>query len=235
MGDSIKNISNNLYGFINRRGSFYLINDPKSGIILIDTGYPGSIKKILKFINKIEKGPKDISHILITHADGDHVANLNNLIKVSGAKVYMSKLTWNYLSVQKSPPHWPFPINYIAGIASKIFIKKVKEAVFINDGDILNIAGGIRVVNTPGHTPDHVSYYWLRESVLFSGDVFNYFISLSIPIRYINYDHVEIKKSAFKLLNLKPKIICIGHGTSFFSVHKNRIEFDKFYSSLRFS
>ena len=56
MDKSLKKINNSLYGFINSRGSFYLIDDSDSGIILIDTGYPGSIKKILKFLIKINHG-----------------------------------------------------------------------------------------------------------------------------------------------------------------------------------
>jgi glyoxylase-like metal-dependent hydrolase (beta-lactamase superfamily II) len=40
----------------------------------------------------------------------------------------------------------------------------------LEDGERLDIAGGIRVIFTPGHTPGHLSLYLERSKVLIAGD-----------------------------------------------------------------
>jgi glyoxylase-like metal-dependent hydrolase (beta-lactamase superfamily II) len=40
----------------------------------------------------------------------------------------------------------------------------------LEDGDLLDLVGGIRVIFTPGHTPGHLSLYLERPRVLVAGD-----------------------------------------------------------------
>ena len=40
----------------------------------------------------------------------------------------------------------------------------------IEDGDVLPMLGGLRVIHTPGHTPGSVCLYGVRDRVLFVGD-----------------------------------------------------------------
>jgi len=41
---------------------------------------------------------------------------------------------------------------------------------YLEDGDRLDLAGGILVIFTPGHTPGHLSLYLERPKVLVAGD-----------------------------------------------------------------
>lgn len=218
---SYKKIISNVYGFINRAGSYYLIDDEKSGLVLIDTGYPGSIKKLKKLLDFLGKEITDINHILITHADGDHVACLKELADKSQAKVYLSTLTKNYLIAKKTPPHFPFFINLLVQIASCFFIKAPESNfVVVSDRENINILGGVEVFFTPGHTPDHVSYWLPSLNLLFSGDTFNNFGKLDVCPMFLNHATELNIKSAKKLLKLNPSVICVGHGTDYFSVTK---------------
>ncbi len=40
----------------------------------------------------------------------------------------------------------------------------------MEDGTILNLVGGTKVISTPGHTPGHISLYLERSKVLIAGD-----------------------------------------------------------------
>ena len=41
----------------------------------------------------------------------------------------------------------------------------------LNDGDVLDFAGGLEVIHTPGHTAGHVSLLWKRDrGLLITGD-----------------------------------------------------------------
>lgn len=42
----------------------------------------------------------------------------------------------------------------------------------LKDGDSIDVAGGLRLYHTPGHTPGHATYYHPERKVLFSGDLF---------------------------------------------------------------
>ncbi len=41
---------------------------------------------------------------------------------------------------------------------------------YVEDGTRLDLAGGTRVISTPGHTPGHISLYLERSKVLIAGD-----------------------------------------------------------------
>ncbi len=87
--------------------------------------------------------------------------------------------------------------------------KRLKEGDFV---------GGFTVVDTPGHSPGHVSYWRERDRVLIAGDVvFNMSImtgasGLRQPPKPFTVDAARNRESARKLASLRPRIVCFGHG-----------------------
>lgn len=85
----------------------------------------------------------------------------------------------------------------------------------LKEGDSV---GGFTVVETPGHSPGHLSYWRPWDRVLITGDVvFNMNPYLLTPGLHLPPDHLTIRPnqnrdSARKLAALKPEIICFGHG-----------------------
>lgn len=69
-------------GFVN----VYLIKG-ENNWILVDTGIPGSEDRILKAMGENSIKPEDISHIVLTHGHGDHVANLKYYKDLTGAEI----------------------------------------------------------------------------------------------------------------------------------------------------
>src|ERR1700743_482208 len=61
----------------------------KAGLTLIDTGPPGSKADIFQAIRNIGFDPKDIKHIIVTHAHYDHSGSLADIVKEVDATVYM--------------------------------------------------------------------------------------------------------------------------------------------------
>lgn len=41
----------------------------------------------------------------------------------------------------------------------------------VRDGELLDVAGGMRVIRFPGHSAGQVGYLWERHGGLFAGDV----------------------------------------------------------------
>src|SRR5215204_6321754 len=79
----------------------YVIIAPR-GLTLIDSGLPGSARKILKYISNLGYAPTDLKRILITHADFDHIGGLAALKKMSGARVFSSQVEAQGICIGKS-------------------------------------------------------------------------------------------------------------------------------------
>jgi len=64
---------------------------------------------------------------------------------------------------------------YLAGktplAKSGKFATPVKVDVELQDGDVLPVAGGVQVLFTPGHSPDHICLYHMPSKTLVAGDL----------------------------------------------------------------
>ncbi|MCY9661741.1 MBL fold metallo-hydrolase [Paenibacillus chondroitinus] len=129
-------------------------------VILFDTGIPGQLELIRAAFQELSIPFEKLTKIIITHQDMDHIGSLPALVEALGDQVQV-------LAHERAVP-------YLAGeiplVKSKKLAPPVKVDVALKDGDILPFVGGIRVVYTPGHTPDHTSYYHIPSKTLIAGD-----------------------------------------------------------------
>jgi glyoxylase-like metal-dependent hydrolase (beta-lactamase superfamily II) len=78
--------------------------------------------------------------------------------------------------------------------------------------------GGFTVLETPGHTPGHVSYWRERDRVLIAGDVLtNVNMSTGVsglhePLAFGTPDPARNRACARRLAELQPALVCFGHG-----------------------
>jgi glyoxylase-like metal-dependent hydrolase (beta-lactamase superfamily II) len=78
--------------------------------------------------------------------------------------------------------------------------------------------GGFVVIETPGHSPGHVSYWRESDRVLIVGDVIRNFdivtgeIGLKEPLDIHTLDPSRNRDSIRRLGALDPLICCFGHG-----------------------
>lgn len=194
----------------------YLIIDP-DGLTLIDAGLPGSHKKILNYIAGIGRLPADLKRIVITHSDMDHIGGLYPLKKITGARTYASDIEAKAIASGK--PSRPIKSDLtmrrvlmsIVGLWMKPHPMQVDE--ILKDGQVLPVLGGLRVVETPGHTPGHISLFSPKLSVLFPGDSMvsdDKGLQGSRPA--VTWDRVKADESVRTQAALGAHIVCPGHG-----------------------
>jgi glyoxylase-like metal-dependent hydrolase (beta-lactamase superfamily II) len=104
------------------------------------------------------------------------------------------------------------PFRAFAGIMNFLAMRATPVDHIITGDQVLDIAGGIRVIDTPGHTDDHVSFFWERERVLFVGDLLRNLDGLAPSSPSITWDMEHVKASARKLPPLDPAVMVFGHG-----------------------
>lgn len=130
-------------------------------VVLVDTGLPGQTELIRAAFQEAGIPYEKLTKILITHQDMDHIGSLPELMAAFGDQVQA-------LAHQAAVP-------YLAGEiplekSKRLVSHPVSVDVALQDGDVLPFAGGIQVVFTPGHTPDHTSFYHIPSQTLIAGD-----------------------------------------------------------------
>lgn len=194
----------------------YLIIEP-TGLTLIDAGMPGSHKKILRYLAGLGFAPRALKRIIITHADFDHVGGLAALKAATGARLFASATEANAMAIGRpSRPLKPRNVfaKFLFGIMGRMFhASPVQVDEILTDGEVLPVMGGLRVLETSGHTPGHISLFAPSAGILFSGDSI---VSDKTGLRGShgtnNWDQARSDESVRKQAVLGARIVCSGHG-----------------------
>jgi glyoxylase-like metal-dependent hydrolase (beta-lactamase superfamily II) len=194
-------VTEEVYALDSTKGNYsYLIMGEET--ILVDTGRPGQGKGILKDLNLLGVKPGDITHILITHHDVDHIGSLAFLQNATGAKIWASMEDIPYIYGEKSRP----------GIKKLVsIIMRMEKPENITPYSKNQRIGDIEVIPTPGHTPGHVSL--LYKDVLLVGDLFKTSKGKISPMNsFMNWDDEVLAESINKINDYEFKWVCPAHG-----------------------
>jgi glyoxylase-like metal-dependent hydrolase (beta-lactamase superfamily II) len=195
----------------------YVIVDT-DGLTIVDSGLPRSEKKILTYIASLGKSAQDVKRIIITHADLDHVGGLAALQKATGARTYASQIEAD--AIAKGRPSREirpagFSLQRILFSLLSPFIKATPFQVqeILREGQTLPVLGGLQIIETPGHTPGHISLFAPAASILFCGDSM---VANEQGLRGsrpgITWDEARARASEKKQAALEAQIVCSGHG-----------------------
>ena len=195
----------------------YVIVD-EDGVTVIDTGLPRSEKRILAYIAGVGKQAQDIKRIIITHADLDHFGGLAALQAASGARTYASKIEADAIATGKSSRQIKpagFSLRRMLFALVSPFVKATPFQIdeLLLEGDKLPALGGLVVLETPGHTPGHISLFAPSAGVLFCGDsMVSDQNKLQGSRPGITWDESRARESERKQAALGAQIVCSGHG-----------------------
>jgi glyoxylase-like metal-dependent hydrolase (beta-lactamase superfamily II) len=204
-----------------------VIRDGKE-LILVDTGLPGQFELIKE--TALSKGIalSNLTKIVITHQDIDHIGSLAAFKKAfNNVKVFSSVIEADYISGKKESiriamskknfENMPEEQKANALNFQKMFEKLERTTVDItlNEDGLLPDCTKTKVIHTPGHLPGHMSVYFEETKTLITGDAFglDYGTFLFNP----NYttDKPLAKESVKKLLNYDITNIVCYHGGYF--------------------
>jgi glyoxylase-like metal-dependent hydrolase (beta-lactamase superfamily II) len=195
----------------------YILVD-SDGLTVIDTGLPRSEKKILAYIASLGKSAQDLKRIILTHADLDHFGGLSALQKASGARTYASQIEAEAIAAGRSSREIKptgFSLRRVLFALMRPFMKATPVRVdeIVAEGQILPALGGLHVLETPGHTPGHISLFAPAIGVLFCGDsmVANE-KGLQGSRPGLTWNETSARESERKQAGLGARIVCSGHG-----------------------
>jgi glyoxylase-like metal-dependent hydrolase (beta-lactamase superfamily II) len=192
-----------------------LIVDEENGTTLVDAGLPDQTEAISAALLEAGIGVRDLRRIIFTHQDLDHVGSGAALVRQSGARVLAHSADAPYIEGRLRPLK-PTPEM----LEQRPQMRKVLERLEpigvdeqVENDKRLALAGGARVVFTPGHTPGHISLYLEGSKILIAGD------ALTAEGGYLNgpnpsatLDMSTAMRSTQKLADLDIDIIVCYHG-----------------------
>jgi len=159
----------------------------ESNLVLIDVGMPEQAQAIAQLIADAGFDAKNLTHIIITHQDMDHIGSTLDLLKIApNAKLLAHCDEAPYMDGRKTPVRLAgllerydtFPPEaqeqideYKRSIEDGEFRLKIDQE--LTDKEVLPICGGIEVVHTPGHMPGHIALFLQKSRIMVCGDAAN--------------------------------------------------------------
>ena len=194
----------------------FLVNHEE--LILIDTGLEGSTHELIQAIEQIGRVPGDLRHILVTHCHADHAGGLAAIQKTCDATTYMHPVDAAMVQQGRAKrPLTPAP-GLLNQVLYKKFIATSPDQIpptsidrEINDGEVLDIAGGLHTLHVPGHCAGQLAFFWPQEGgVLFAADSASHMGWLQPMIAYEDY---QLGIRSLRKLTVYPfEVACFGHG-----------------------
>lgn len=122
--------------------SVAFLDDGNGNKILFDTGSLAWQEKLLDELKLLKVSPDEITHVLLTHFHLDHTANC---VLFKNAEIHANR---------------------------SLIDHKTGKCTVYRDMHEKKLPSGIEFFPSPGHTPDHVSYFFEIEGVryCFAGD-----------------------------------------------------------------
>jgi glyoxylase-like metal-dependent hydrolase (beta-lactamase superfamily II) len=142
----------------------FLVDEPQ--LTLIDAGLIGSAGRVQRHVARLGRSLDDLARIICTHAHPDHIGGVRELAGERDIEVLMQPADLEGLSVTLRDA----VANRNRGQLIAYFTRHPGEATPVEDGQVLPILGGLRVVHTPGHTAGSICLYAERHRLLFVGD-----------------------------------------------------------------
>lgn len=213
-------ILDNIYLLEEIKGCNVYLLVGKDELTLVDTGLKGQLEKIESQLQQEGYSLSRLKKIILTHVHRDHSGSANELAERAIARVYAHQAEAPYLEKKETLPYSSIFQMIIWGI-EKRFLPQTPPCPVdkkLEDGDVVDVLGGLRAVHTPGHTPGSLSLYQPERKILFCGDaLFNQNPvtgkkGLRLPLPVSTTDKKEALESVKKLSELPVEVILFGHG-----------------------
>jgi glyoxylase-like metal-dependent hydrolase (beta-lactamase superfamily II) len=188
----------------------WAINIYLMGDVIVDAGTRLDARRILRGATG-----RAVSALALTHAHPDHQGSARAVCLALGVPLWAPEGDADAaedpaLMLSRMPPNrLVHRLGRLFGGPGHPVARRLRE------GDEV---GGFTVIDTPGHTAGHVSFWREPDRVLVLGDVMAHavpptgLLGLVEPPRLFSADPAENRRSALKVAALRPSLVAFGHG-----------------------
>jgi glyoxylase-like metal-dependent hydrolase (beta-lactamase superfamily II) len=195
----------------------FLIEDGDE-LTLIDTLYETDARIVVAEIRRLGRSLSDLKRIVLTHAHRAHLGGLAALKRWTGATVFSHEWEADIIAGNRKPQpvtllprrplraYFPFQVGLALGLGAHPACP-VDETLKEEDE-----IGTLQVLETPGHSPGHLSFYSPERGVLISGDAIATWPRFEAGWPAFTLNRTQHGASIRRLAALEPKVVGVGHG-----------------------
>jgi endoribonuclease LACTB2 len=177
--------------------NYYLV-EAKSGKLLVDCGWPGTLPKLMAELKRKGISFKEIQYLLVTHFHPDH-AGLVQELKNQGVKFILLECQIHCI-VQLTELFRTKKYPYVEIRQNDSLILKLEDTRKF----LANIGLHGEILHTPGHSDDSISLI-LDEGYAFTGDLHPTFMNIDDATTRASWDKIH----QHRIIRIFP-----GHGGS---------------------
>ena len=157
----------------------------ENSLVLVDAGCPGQTEDICRAIEQHGFKAENLTHLVVTHQDWDHVGCVEELRKLApGMQVIAHAEETPYIDGTRLPIKLEARLEKYESLSEsdRGFVDSWKSMYEnhpitvdceVHDGEVYDICGGIEFVHVPGHTPGHIAVYFEKSKIIVCGDAAN--------------------------------------------------------------
>ncbi len=192
------------------RGAQAYIHQHREGLAVIDPGYTGSFRAVLRFVEEQALGT--IDWVILTHHHIDHAGTSLALCEATGARLAVHEADAPYLQSRRPRERmtlWGLADRLPSGLARFVVTCAGPASRLLEDGETI---AGLAVVHGAGHTPGSIGLYSESESALFLGDILNNERGIRTPPWNVNHSHKRALQAPQRFETLSYERAYFGHG-----------------------
>lgn len=197
-------------------GSNAFLVDGDEGVTLVDTGLPGREGAVASALAQIGRTWDDLAAIVVTHGHVDHLGSAAAIREVAPAAT-LAVSEGDAPIARGEQPAPPPPVAARLGPLARLFrFLATPPAVAVDhevrEGRHDGLPRDFTVLDTPGHTPGHVSYLLDRAGgVLFVGDAAVASRRGQVKRGFINAPRPDVDDSLRHIADHVFSTACFGH------------------------
>jgi glyoxylase-like metal-dependent hydrolase (beta-lactamase superfamily II) len=188
------------------------------GLTLVDTLFDNDARDVIAYLRHIGRTPRELAHIVLTHAHRSHLGGVAALKRMSGATVYSHAWEADIVAGERKAQSgqlrplfplslWPFRIGLALGRPKH---EPCAVDAALDEGDAV---GPLQVLHIPGHSPGHLAFYWPERRVLIVGDAIATWPSFGAGWPGFHLNEEQHHESIRRLSALDASVVGVGHGS----------------------
>jgi glyoxylase-like metal-dependent hydrolase (beta-lactamase superfamily II) len=209
----------------------------ETGLVLVDAGLPRHWAGLVTAVTALGRSPAEITDVVLTHGHPDHLGLAARLQRTSGATVWAHPAEVDLVAaplaarrharpersllpyVLRRPTALRGPAHLLRMGAART--QPVTAVRTFDDGEHLDVPGGLVAVHTPGHTPGSASFLLPDGAAAFTGDALvTHDVATGrrgpcVICRAFTHDGAQAERSLRRLGEMRADSVLTGHGEPF--------------------